>query len=987
MRIRSLVVPTALALAAIAGPACSQTPVVVPLRSMERPKDVDFICLRSENGAWRGVPLEQCAVGPVGEAPTDPNVRLHAVVTQLSRGELAVADLGRTPGESAALVKVDPRLPGYTFIPVGAVPSDVVADPLGAAVYVSSGRDARIDIVPSAVLRGPIDTQASSDEDLPWPHLDFDRATEGLPGALTIVREGDARRLYVTLPDAQPLPKIAVYDLDASPLLPPKVGDIALSVTDVPPTPWAQPSCLPYLATATDAGRTLVGSVPEPWWVSYQQQCRGETATLPAGQTEAAVTGPTRLAGVAVAGGKLFVADDAAPYVHVFDVEGGRGRELTRIAVGSPTSRIAVSPIVPDEVDLANSTAIEVCQLMGWIGDGVNHSADSPLVAQQLGGYCTGHRYLYAVDLVNQVEGSGSIAVIDVPVVVTQTPGGGQTETLDRRGTSSGVPLQLAQPMACDSPTFPARRIPLGPFGVGGLNAVPVRSVVFSRNDPKISTELAGVEMARCHPWPRGAHPLGEYGVPDIADAAIVPQAQRDAYVAAAEFWRTGVGPRRLRGVFAYVALTNGAVVAVDLDDYDSLCRGPQTAAARGTFFRHPLENESETVGLGPGATNEYFPRVVQRHHPRSLRAFDSNLVPSTSAVVLTQFGAALPSDPTSPSAEPYPHFAALAIDSSGRATTVVTAPDNPYVLNNETWQVTYEGQLPGFVGAFGTLVDEAGVPVLRDPNVGFCRQGVEALGAVETHDVIQLVDEVCSRPGQCTDAERQACITQYGETTAQPLRQGRSLVIGQAFQDRVTIAQHWALVTVPDPAAPGGQRSEYQLRDGVPADLRTCFGDGVLRYDVRPQRSWVVVGTVTGYLHRRVADPVTGECVIDATKPAIQQGRAGELPPLENPDEQYLASVVTDLCARFVNTSWQFAIRSGTSPSQQDMRFTFTTRWSWQPLSIGAGVLPTAIELVGGSSGRNVLNWNMIAVVDSVDRGLFVFPGFEPFSAQKVVN
>ncbi len=992
MRIRSLVVPTALALAAIAGSACSQTPTVVPLRSMERPKDVDFICLQSVNGGYQGVPLERCALSPSGEAPTDPSFRLHAVVTQLSRGELAVADLGRAPGDDAALVKVDPRLPGYTFIPVGAAPADVVVDPLGEAVFVASGRDPRIDIGPWAVLRGPLDTNASADDVLPWPHLDFDRATEGLPGALTIVREGDSRRLYVTLPDAQPLPKIAVFDLDASPLLPPKVGDIELTVADVPPTPFAPPECRATQLRTVGGVTQPVSVVPEPWWVGRERQCAGTDVAIPTGEVSVPPTGPTHLAGVAVAGGKLFVADDKAPYIHVFDVEGGRGRELTRIAVGSPTSQIAVSPIVPDEVTVANSTAIEVCALMGWLGDGLDHSADSPAVAAQLGGRCTAHRYLYAIDLANPTEGNGSIAVIDVPVVTRSSPDGAVIEELDRSGASAGAPLRISQPLACDAPSFPARRIPLGASGLGGLHAVPVRSVVFSQNDPPIGP--SAVTSARCHPWNAGNHPLAANGVNDITQEALVPQDRRDAYADAAFRWRTGVRPDRLRGVFAYVALMNGGVVVIDLDDYDSLCRGPQDAARRGNAFKHPFDEL--TIGLGPGATNEYYPYAVRRHHPRSLRAFDDNLVPSTSAVVLSRFGSALPSDPTAPSAQPYPHFAALAADESGNPVTLVTAPDNPYALNSETWQVTYEGELPGFSGAFGAIVDEGGVPVLQDPSVGFCRQGVEAQGPVDGHDVIQLVDEVCTRPGQCTDAQRNECLDQYGAPEDQPRRKGRSLVIGQAFQDRVTLARHWALVQVETPEGP---RQEFQLRDGLPANLRTCFGDGVLRYAVRPQFQWVVVGSLTGYLHRWTADPTTGACVLDPTRPSIQQGRLGELPPLglDGVADTFEAAVVADPCQRFTNTSWQFAIRQGRildesgayrpAASEQDMRFTFSARWAWQPFSVNAGALPTAIELVGWSSGRNVLGWNMIAIVDSVDRGLFVFPAFEPYTAQKVVN
>src|SRR5687767_8368370 len=95
--------------ACLAVSACSQTPVVVPLRSMERPRDVDFICMEQlANGGWRGVSLEKCALNYDDSAKVPGNFRLHSLVTQQSRGELAVVDIGRTRGDPANLVKVDP---------------------------------------------------------------------------------------------------------------------------------------------------------------------------------------------------------------------------------------------------------------------------------------------------------------------------------------------------------------------------------------------------------------------------------------------------------------------------------------------------------------------------------------------------------------------------------------------------------------------------------------------------------------------------------------------------------------------------------------------------------------------------------------------------------------------------------------------------------------------------------------------------------------
>jgi hypothetical protein len=69
-------------------------------------------------------------------------------------------------------------------------------------------------------------------------------------------------------------------------------------------------------------------------------------------------------------------------------------------------------------------------------------------------------------------------------------------------------------------------------------------------------------------------------------------------------------------------------------------------------------------------------------------------------------------------------------------------------------------------------------------------------------------------------------------------------------------------------------------------------------------------------------------------------------------------------------------------------MRFTFATRFSWQPLSLAAGQLPASMRPIASYwDGREHLNWNMIAVVDAIDRGFLAFPAGDPFSFQKGAN
>lgn len=1008
----------ATALASLGVPACSQTPVVVPLRSMERPKDVDYICLKQVSiSHWEGASLEDCAAAPDGSrslsAPADANYHLHAVVTQESRGELAVADIGVSPQDTGnvALIKVDPRIPGYSFIPVGAVPTDVAADPMGKAVYVASGRDARVDIIPSNLLRGPIDTSAEQGDQPPWPHLDFDRATEGVPTALAIVREGDKRRLYVVLGEALPQPKLAVFDLSDAPLAPAKVGDITLSLGAASPLPWAPLDC---------------GSAhnPAPWWAAYDKNCFGlDLSKTTAGTNVAGPPTDMHLAGVAVSGTLLYAADDRAPVVHVFDVGQGKGVEIRRIPVGSPTSRVAISPPVPDEVTVANVPGIDVCQERGWFGDGLDHSGESPTIKATLGaahGQCRLHRYLYAIDLFDPAQGNGSLAIVDLPILYANSANRtGESiawdPVLDATGAVTRPGATLVQAMGCDSPTLPARRLLLGPFGVSGINQVPVRAVAFLTNDPP-PPNVAYVPAARCRAWDDGSYPYrtkDDKPIGELTPADGIAPAARDARLAAGIDWRGNVGAQRLRGTFAYVALANGALDIVDIDDFDATCRGPalatDTQPGKVSYFRYP--GDPEPVAIGTHATGEFYPRVVQRHHPRSNRLLTGDVVPVASTPTLSRFTTQLTNDPTTETGPTRPSLAPLAFTEDGQALFVLPAGDNPYAVTTETFTLTYEGPLPGYTGSFGALTKDAtGQLTFTDPSGSFCGRGVEDdHGAPEANDTVQIVAPLCGDDAGtgCDASTLTMCQDRYGLSTDTPLKPSRTLYIQKAFDDQLVIApKHWDLQIDPKSGA-----QTFVLVDGDDLDnLQKCFRTDVhapsalplLRYTVRATGAWVVTGSISGYATRRTVDPKADPmaphkaCVTDENRSHVFDGRVRtELPPLpanEQTSSWTSAGLVPpdNNCHVYRSSSWMFAIRAGTSPSLQDMQLTFGVRWAWTPLSLGAGQLPQTVKPVTAFwDGVEHLNWDMIGVVDAIDRGLFVVPALNPFDTtyQKVIQ
>jgi hypothetical protein len=1015
---------------------CSQTPVVVPVRSMERPKDVDLICLQhTADDHWRGAPLEKCAVDDAANSvETDAEYRLHAVVTQMSRGELAVVDLARSPLDTTStLVKVDPRTPGYSFLPVGAVPIDVAADPGGEAVYVASGRDPRVDIIPAGMLRGPIDSNDESGGALPWSKIDFDPTTDGLPGALTVVRDDPTdpaaggygkcsptdttsrchagatcdvdrcsdlpARLFVSLPDAMNgtvnTLKIAVFDLRKGALAPTRLADVKLeSLSNVPHASLTKTTC------ATDNGA--------PWWLTYEKCFGGSTLPVPKEATQAAFT-RMHLAGIAVAGGKLFAADDTAPFVHVFDL--ASGKEERRIGVGTPTARVSVSEPVPDEVNAKNARAIEVCERLGWLGDGLDHTLDFKLIGLKdsagkdlpdrygdvINGRCNAHRYVYAVDLVDAQAGDGSLTVLDIPVKLvrlanektvrdTGVPAPVEREELDVAGT------EMSQPLSCDSPAFPARRVPLSNSGVGlGLgNNAPVRSVSFIKRD-YASSALSRKEL-RSVPWPRGAAsvPGRPSLVAEFGDAVTDPtwftNAKVDLVRADEATWASTAvtaGPKQLRGVFAFAALANGAVLVLDVDDYDRLVRGSKTtlAASAGGVPTSAIM-----------ATDEINDQVVERHHPRLARLYSSDSQ-TVINVNLSLLGTSLSTDLKSDAGRTHPHLVPLKDPTGvGISTLIAVSAKSPFPLVSENWSMTYEGVLPGYAGAAGTITGDGAAAELLDPAGHFCRRGVETSTTPDANDVVQIIDAVCP-DGACTEpGVKQSCLDYYGldattlannqiaagSATTIPLEPTRDLLIGTAFEDHVTITKHAQVDGSGNVSwAPGLDTA------GKPT-LKTCF-PGLTRYVVRAHNSWVVQGSTTGYLHRRIpsrADDPTAQCVTDTTLPRVFQGRAWELPALGKNETADTMDTQTDLCSVsasgvpiFANPAIKFAIRSGTQRSVRDMLFLFGLRVLTSPLAIASVTLPTATRpLARWVNGVDTLNWQQLALVDGIDRGLGIY-------------
>jgi len=99
------------------GPAISSTGVF----NFERAGNFSMVCV--ERASLEPVPLDRCNTSL--ESEERENYLLYALVTQTSRGEIALVEIDAVRNKFR-ITDTDVRVPGYTFVPAGEIPSALV---------------------------------------------------------------------------------------------------------------------------------------------------------------------------------------------------------------------------------------------------------------------------------------------------------------------------------------------------------------------------------------------------------------------------------------------------------------------------------------------------------------------------------------------------------------------------------------------------------------------------------------------------------------------------------------------------------------------------------------------------------------------------------------------------------------------------------------------------------------------------------------------
>lgn len=300
--------------------ACSQDPTLVTPPTFERPGDVAFVCFDTVARAY--VPMVDCQ----GYDNGAERYSLTALVTQTASGEVGAVDL-----LADTVLDLDIRVPGYTFVRVGEVPSGIVVSETQPNVtYVSNYGSREVMWIETARFRQDASPVGVGDGSVGLP--------DG-PTSLVLGPSGDV--LFVALPRAGlivPIPILPSRALE----VPDMSSATVVDLVDPLPDPVTSPSASEYARLCLD------GALPVP------------RATPREASSSTRSPRPEKLL---VVDDQLLVTDSAQPLIHRFTI--GAGGALTPeepIVTSVPVRALAVTPIIPSTV--GGDTASEPARVL-----------------------------------------------------------------------------------------------------------------------------------------------------------------------------------------------------------------------------------------------------------------------------------------------------------------------------------------------------------------------------------------------------------------------------------------------------------------------------------------------------------------------------------------------------------------------------------------------------------------------------------------------
>ncbi|MCA9582045.1 MAG: hypothetical protein KC416_09645 [Myxococcales bacterium] len=296
------------------GFGCSGNQIQFPTRGLDHPGDIAFVCY--DVSTDEALDLEDCD----GDAEVE-NAELHALVTQRTRGEVAVVNL-----EQNTLIDGNFLVPGYTFVPAGDLPTSIaIPERAPRFAYITNFGSQDVWAIPTSRFR--IESAEGGAEPM--------KVSLGA-GAADLVLSPDETKLYASLPEEGALSEIPILD-DGT------LGEARRVSLD---------ATVPAAVQAGAMGLGYCVSCPV-------SDCEGLLGPEEADPRTPFSAGPLPRPGrlrIDALSGRLLVADESLPVIHVREAD-SVDTALPSLSVGVPITDFAVTPPVPDAFgdDLATS--------------------------------------------------------------------------------------------------------------------------------------------------------------------------------------------------------------------------------------------------------------------------------------------------------------------------------------------------------------------------------------------------------------------------------------------------------------------------------------------------------------------------------------------------------------------------------------------------------------------------------------------------------
>lgn len=957
---------------------CSEQEVAAELRSLQGSEDAVFVC-RDQSGV--GHPYSDCPDRDDADEALDSSkdLKIVALVSQTVTDEIALVNI--TDGR---VVDTDRSTPGYGFLRVGGRPVSLATTPGGAASFVATADVGRNGIfaLPTSCLSAPAKGEPARDLTT-WPACRLDSApgeiavvvdasaeeacsppqqapvkNEQCPGAVNrtvyedeTVVEGEAggvgrRKLVVSLPDEG---KLVV--LDAQQLL------------DTPAGTFPPCQIEHTLVLAVDIPAGVTQTLPP----DLQTTC----SEVPPPVAPAPSRRSPQPAGFALSDDRLYVADQAAPVIHVIDTSD----------LCAPQE---LSPLLP--MSLREPERVVTTRRV----------AASPLTP-------SGKRYLYAIDAEDQP--GASVMAFDV------TPGSSDPTPIVRRGSPElpgEKPDRLALGSSARDITFAYRDLPYT-----DANGVATFGTLCDP-DPSVALDDPSAVARPNAEFTTGARPgllrglfgfvlltNGSIGVVDVEDfdapcrrphqgnTGNVPDF-RGCAEDVSENFVTGDGRRTVTGEVSCRVVEEHRFRSAVLTVND-----PEVG------IRAPSLRGFPQLTLPPAVADsaiEDRPRLLGVPFAGS----DGTPVPAEVFVGSTRYssdgetGEPLPLDPNNRDSELLETLH-----------SVVLPPLQPRAYASEdTVSLTYEGSYAGdrTSGFFGD--DDT----LRDSSLSFCSAGAydqaamadyaaSVLGldaeqaaafALEHADYVQITsalpdedDAYWSRSG----VDRAECERLFGPEDAERLDDSRDYRIVSAFGNRLILEPRRGQASV--------------------AEARRCFPIAN-KYRLRGGKHWILTHAASGFHHDIVESGADRACVRSCNPlKKWSKGRAFEISStLQNcrsvgdvvdgsdPFDQRVGCAEPDEVACvfdqgqtgstagvtldgegseciFDGLTERFAVYRGRQPSERDAAFVWQTTGGFIPLTMDLASLSSAVS---PQSIQFLRQPEVVAVVDGSSLGLSLF-------------